>query len=183
MQDLDTSTYVLQQEMEWLQRLLQYRNNQRSVDLRTVPTLTPPVLPRGVTAGYGALVEELNLDFENRLLLILALAPTIAPQFLDKEIGYWARTIGNSPASDMLPVWGVVYGQMYRGILPSALLYVFLLVGDQFAPRLALQRKIMYQQLRVMSESIVLLSDVPVCEPRLNGILSIEQNYGLSLLL
>jgi hypothetical protein len=180
---MDTAAYVFGEELQWLQRVLQFRNGDRTGLLRLQPQLAPPALPKGIDIGYGALCTDLDLDLENRLLLILSLAPVIAPQFLDREIAFWTRGFGPNQNSEVQALWGLVYGQMYRGILPTAMLYTYLLAGDDFAGRFEVQRKISFQQYKIMDEGIVLLSDAPACEPRLCGIFSVEENYSRSLLL
>ncbi len=180
---MDTASQVLAQEVQWLQRVLQFRCQQRSADARTQSALLPPLISLSVEQGYGALINAQGFDFENRLLLILAYAPCIAPQLLDREIGFWVRQFGNATPSEMQPLWGLVQGQMYRGLLPTGALFLFLCCGDLFESRFELQRRLLYQQLPVMSEGIVQLSDVPVCEPPINGILSVESSYMRSLML
>ena len=183
MHELDTAAYVLQEELRWLQRILQFRNQERSIDIRRIPTLMPPAMPRGIDLGYGALVEEMNLDMEERLLLILSLCPSIAPQFLDREINIWTKQIPGMNMTDSTAFWGLIQGQMYRGLLPTGLLFTYLLAADQFAPRLYIKRKLTYQQYKLMEEGIILLSDVPVGEPAYAGVLSVNKHYAQSLLL
>ena len=180
---MDTAAYVFGEELQWLQRVLQFRNGDRTGQLRLQAQLAPPALPKGIDVGYGALCTDLDLDLDNRLLLILSLAPVIAPQFLDREIAFWTRGFGQNQNSEVQALWGLVYGQMYRGILPTAMLYTYILAGDDFASRFEVQRKISFKQYKLMDEGVVLLSDAPTCEPLLCGILSVEENYSRSLLL
>lgn len=183
MYDLDTAAYVLQEELRWLQRILQFRIQDRSTDIRRIPTLQPPSLPKGIDLGYGALVEEMGLDMEERLLLILTLAPIVAPQFLDREVLIWTKQLPGMSNGDSAAFWGLVHGQMYRGLLPTALLYIYIVAADQFAPRLYIKRKFAYKNYKLIEQGIILLSDVPVGEPEYSGILSLNKHYAQSLLL
>ncbi len=176
------ATHILQEELLWLQRLVQYRAAAKSTDLRTVPQLAPPSISPNSDCYYAKVVNEYQLNFEERALLILALAPTIAPQFLDKEIAYWAKPLGVNATPELMPMWGVVYGNMYRGILPTATMFVYLVVGDVFDVRMELVRKIASVSYKPLATTLVCISDVPVAEPKLNGILSIHENFLLDFL-
>ena len=173
MQFPDTSSF-LAHELQWLQKLMQFRCRDTQTDVRLVSDLQPIALQTSESILYSKIINEYKFSFEDRLLTILALAPTIAPQFLDKELFLWGRQAGSQAAQ---PIWGIIYGNMYKGALPSAQLFLYLLVGDVFEKRLFATRKLLNFAYNCQKKDIVFISDVPVAEPKTAGLLSINDAF------
>lgn len=170
MQFPDTSNF-LAHELQWLQKLMQFRCRDAQTDLRLVSELQPTTIQPSESILYSKIINEYKFSFEDRLLTILALAPSIAPQFLDKEIFLWGRQAGSQAAQ---PIWGIIYGNMYKGALPTAQLFLYILVGDVFEKRLFATRKLLNFAYNCQKKDIVFISDVPVAEPKTAGLLSIN---------
>lgn len=89
----------------------------------------PPALPKppplaGARGPFAALVRELALEPEDRLVLILALAPYVAPALLDPFL------LQNQATGRRFTEFGGLTGQSHAGFLPTAETAMFLLAGD-----------------------------------------------------
>ena len=178
MQFPDTSAF-LQSELQWLQKLMQFRSRDTQTDVRLIGELQPTNPQSSESILYSKIIHEYKLGFEDRLLIILGLVPTIAPQFMDKELFLWGRQAGHATAQ---PIWGVIYGSMYKGALPTAQLFLYILVGDVFEKRLFATRKLLNFNYNSQKQNIVFISDVPVAEPKTAGLLSINDAFICQLI-
>jgi hypothetical protein len=176
-----SSDTVFQSELEWLQRILGYRADEKQTDIRKIPQLYPPTIAENAVGGYARQVRDLELGFEDRLLLIIALAPVVAPNFLDREIAFWVKRQGGS-AADLVPLWGFIYGQMYRGLLPTALFYIYVLAGNGFEARMEISRRLLYRTAPILLNKLVVFSDTPAGESPLAAIASVPKDILLELL-
>jgi hypothetical protein len=170
---LDTSS-LLQSELEWLQKIMQFRSRDRNTDVRLVGELQLSPIQTNETIVYTKIINENKLTFEDRLLLILALTPVIAPQFLDRELLSWRKS---AISNEIQPIWGLIYGSMYSGILPTAQFFLYLLLGEVFDKRLVVTRKLLNYVYKSMEKEFVVISIPPVGEPALIGILTINEIY------
>src|SRR6056297_3592001 len=72
-------------ELDWFRHILKVRSklNAREVtETDDVYNITPPYF-NGSRSAYANFINEHNLGFEERFLLILALVPHIKPELLD----------------------------------------------------------------------------------------------------
>jgi AAA+ superfamily predicted ATPase len=81
---------------------------------------------------YASLVRELELGAEARLVLILALAPYLAPERLDPFL------LQNQATGRRFTEFGGLVGQSHGGFLPTAETAMFLLAGHDWGRRIAL---------------------------------------------
>src|SRR5262249_33956572 len=75
-----------------------------------------------------------QLSFEEHIILLLALAPHIRPNFLSEIIAE------HLPEGGDFPQFGGVKGTNHRGILPTGETAQFILAGDDLEKRLDVQR-------------------------------------------
>lgn len=92
--------------------------------------LPPPPPLRRASGPYASLVRELSLDPSERLVLVLALAPYVAPALLDPFL------LQNQATGRRFTEFGGLSGQSHAGFLPTAETAMFLLAGGDRAARL-----------------------------------------------
>ena len=95
------------------------------------PDLMPPSLA-DAGGAYAALVRELGLGANERLVLALAIAPHVAPERLDP------LALQNSATGRRFTEFGGVIGQSHNGFLPTLATALFLLSGIDQVVRLSL---------------------------------------------
>jgi hypothetical protein len=123
---------VAGREMAWLERFIEVWI--QAYFQGTPPDQTPiPAAPvyAPKAHAYGDLILRLNMGPEERLLLALALAPSIAPQILDIFLHRTAER-------EHLTEFGGAKGTNHRGFLPTAETALFLLAGNDLARRFRL---------------------------------------------
>src|SRR5262245_11064564 len=99
---------------------------ERVREVRQVP-------PPDEDTPYGRFVCEHDLDAESELLVMLALAPSIQPDFFDRELQKVA------PGAGEYPQFGGMRGKNHRGLLPTGDTALFLLAGDDLDARMRWQ--------------------------------------------
>src|SRR5207244_10843867 len=82
---------------------------------------------------YARFVAEHRLESESQVLLLLALAPSIRPDFFDRSLQKVA------PGAGEYPQFGGMRGKNHRGLLPTGDTALFLLAGDDLDARMRWQ--------------------------------------------
>ncbi|WP_322044096.1 ATP-binding protein [Paraburkholderia sp. J67] len=126
---------ALELELMWLDKIvsaaMKLYFGQES-DIEHIRQLPPPVLP--VDSPYTRAVAEWSLNDEERLVLILALAPHVRPQVLDPFL------IHNANLQQPFSEFGGHTGAQHRGFWPTAETAAFVLAGDNLRDRVAVHR-------------------------------------------
>ncbi|MFN0317185.1 MAG: ATP-binding protein, partial [Burkholderiales bacterium] len=128
---IQANAQALQNELEWFERVLQARLDLyfgRPSDIANVRDIAPPELI-GDVSEYAKLVAEFALGFDERLVLILALAPHIRPQALDTLF------VRNKTLERGCTEFGGWKGKSHGGFLPTCETAAFLLAGEDLAER------------------------------------------------
>jgi len=100
-------------------------------------------------------------------ILMLALAPHLAPGFLSKLIA------PHLPDGGEFPEFGGIKGSGHRGVLPTGETALFVLAGDDLARRMAVQR-ILGSEHWFAKHRILSLDSVPEGEPAMSGRLILD---------
>ncbi|QYG08024.1 hypothetical protein [Janthinobacterium sp. PAMC25594] len=132
MRDIEiTAAKALEAELAWLDAVIAASMAQyfQRADAPRMPE--PPTLP--AHAPYALALRKWGLSTEERLVLILALAPHVRPQALDSFL------IRNASMDLPFSEFGG-QGGSHRGFWPTAETASFLLAGDRLAARLATHR-------------------------------------------
>jgi hypothetical protein len=103
---------------------------------------------------YANFVQEQNLSVEERLLLILALAPHIRPAFLDEIIA------ANVSQSGDFPQIGGARGKHFRGFIPTGETFLFLLAGTNALARIE-AKKWLHSDTLLYKMKVIYLESVP----------------------
>ncbi|WP_439571597.1 ATP-binding protein [Sphingomonas sp.] len=123
---------VIDAELAWLEAVMAARFAAYGGDGEGE---TPPDPPSLEDAGgaYAGQLRALGLSCEERLILVLALAPYVAPAVLDSFL------LHNQATGRRFTEFGGVTGQTHAGFLPTAETAMFLLAGDDRRLRIALE--------------------------------------------
>jgi ATPase family associated with various cellular activities (AAA) len=130
----EATAAALERELAWLEQSLQARMARHFGTGEAVEPAPPPL--DGVAGdAWAALVRHHALDAADRLLLALALAPSLRPQVLDLLF------VRNRNLDRGFAEFGGWKGKVHGGFLPSGETAAFLLGGESLTARFeALQR-------------------------------------------
>jgi len=161
---LAANAAALDRELDWLDAVLRARldlhfappADAAPVAIAATPAriedLAPPA-PGAAASDHADLVARLDLGFDERLVLALALAPHLRPHLLD------TLALRNATLDRGFTEFGGWKGRLHGGFLPTCETAAFLLAGDQLARRFALRQ--------------LLEADQPLCA---EGLLRIEHD-------
>lgn len=160
----------IHKELTWFKTILKTRsllNSKSECNYREVFDVTPPIF-NGSTSPYAAYVKDQNLTFEERFLLILAMAPHIKPELLDV---FMQR---NNNTEQIYTEFGGKKGKHHNGFLPTGETLMFILAGTDLEKRFQLQN-IFNSEHHFIKNHIVWLDEVETDEPHLNGAITISK--------
>lgn len=125
---------------------------------------------------YGCFVREHQLDADAQLLLLLALAPRVKPDFVEGIV----QSV--RPGAGDYPQLGGMRGRQHRGFLPTGDTALFFLAGDDFAARLRWQALLLGDH-PLVRRGLVYLEEPAEGEPPMSGRLALDDDYGDQFLL
>jgi len=121
-------------------------------------------------SSFSKFIQQNQLGAEETLLLTIALAPHLNPQFLDTIIQE------SLPQPGDFPQIGGVRGKNFRGFLPTGETALFLLAGDDPGKRMEVQQLFSEDHL-FAKKHILWLEEVPEGEPHMSGRIILSQEY------
>lgn len=121
-------------------------------------------------SGFAAALREHALDFDARLVLILALLPYVRPQELDLLF------TNNKNIERAYTEFGGWKGKRHAGILPTCETAIFLLAGDDLARRFEVMQLFDPENL-LTRHAMLSLATVEPGEPATSALLQIESNF------
>lgn len=126
-------TTALSTELTWLNTVVDtaltlYFKNE--TEYKSVEEINPPEID--TASFFGAIIDEYELDFEERLILIFALTPIIKPQCLD------IFKIKNKNLSMEYAEFGGIREGSKQAFIPTLETAVFVLSGDDMNKRMDL---------------------------------------------
>ncbi len=163
---------ILKLELEWFTEVLETRMKLyfgHDSEYFEITDVTPPDL-EGIDDPYVELVNRLNLDFEDRLMLILALIPHLQPQLLDPFF------VKNSTYDREFTEFGGYKVKSHSGFLPTGETVLFLFSGDDLDLRLTYQ-SLFDPDRPLIRQKIVSLEGAERGEPPMNGLLTVSESY------
>ncbi|MFT6777235.1 MAG: hypothetical protein ACJAV1_001152 [Paraglaciecola sp.] len=169
------NAFTLQQEISWFSQVMALRLDlyfqQTDIDphLCDIYQLTMPDLAQDVSP-YGEVITQYQLNFDERIVLILALIPHIKPHVLDM---FFSR---NTHLDRGYTEFGGKKGQHHSGFIPTAETAVFILGGEDIDKRL--QISALFEQGHVFAQAGMLTLDHNTDgEPSLSRSLSVSHEY------
>lgn len=164
----DTERWILiGQELLWLRTMIESRLDQlNGQEVEKLPEAPRPVL---LSAVFGE-KEAASWSVQERFVLILALCPHVAPEYLDSIISEKITTAGD------FPQLGGLRGKQFRGFLPTGETALFLLAGNELQDRLRF-RSLFSEDHFFSRRRILWLEDAPEGEPQMSGKIVLSQDY------
>lgn len=163
---------TLDRELDWFAEVLNTRLDLyfRSGDNhRDVNDLKPPNLNKDASL-YARTIRDYKMGFEERLILILTLAPHIRPQALD--LFY----LKNTSLERGFTEFGGAKGSQHGGFLPTGETAMFILAGSNLERRFELMN--LFDPNHYFRKHNILRLDVDQrYEPLLSGALIISREY------
>jgi DNA polymerase III delta prime subunit len=162
----------LHADFEWFSAVVNARMKltfDQECEYSSIYDIAPPS-KEGDTSPYADFVVHYNLAYEERIILLLALAPHIAPQLLDV---FFAR---NSFTDRGYTEFGGLKGSSHAGFLPTIETAYFVLAGNDLAKRFYLnkyfRREHFFHVLNILS-----IDPLNANEPEASGLLKITDEY------
>ncbi|WP_205589864.1 ATP-binding protein [Mucilaginibacter celer] len=162
--------------MKQIKALLQYTAGYLKARLQAVlgseVTFLPPLLPRLNRDGSGIekLISDYNLDSNEVIILMMALAPHLQVDFFDEIIQPFMQESGD------FQQLGGVRSRNGRSFLPTGQTAAFILAGDDMEKRLEIAA-LFHHQSNFAKQHILYLEDVPEGEPALSGRIVLQPEY------
>lgn len=127
----EANAISLEAEIEWFSKVMETRLNLyfgQDLSQGDIYIHTPPDL-RNDESEYAQLVKECGMNFEERIMLILALIPHVRPQVLD------AFLVNNKNTERGFTEFGGLKGKIHGGFLPTCETASFILNGSSLEKR------------------------------------------------
>lgn len=163
---------VLLTDVEWFSTVVDTRmklslNKECRYD--SIYNISPPLIEDN-KSPYAGLVLHYNLSFEERIILLLALVPHIAPQLLDM---FFVR---NNFTDRGYTEFGGLKGSSHAGFLPTIETAYFILAGNDLAKRFYLHRYFRAEHFFYL-HNILSLEHTHSNEPEASGLLTITEEF------
>jgi AAA+ superfamily predicted ATPase len=120
---------------------------------------------------FGRFVREYARDEESCLLVLLALAPSMKPDFFDRILQ------GVLPGASEHPQVGGLRGRQHRGFIPTGETALFLLAGDEFDAR-ARWQTLLCGDHPLVQKAVVYVEEALEGDPPMSGRLVLDSEYA-----
>ena len=159
---------VLENELVWFESYLDYFFH---TYFETKPKAKPPLpmLP-GDGCEFARFLVENEADYEDRVIIMLALTPHIKPQLLDI---FFTK---NSDFDRGFSEFGGVQGKKHSGFLPTMESALVLLAGDNIADRLEHLYRF-NSDYWLFKHSVIDIDDGEPNEPQTTRLLNVTQSF------
>ena len=165
---------TLKNEINWCRQIIDLRFEQyfcsEDDERKTLDVLLCPPPELDTHTPYGEIVMRMQLGFDERLVLTLALLPHLCPQALDSFF------LNNKLLGRPYTEFGGWHGKSHSGFLPTCETALFLLAGNDLTRRLQVMR-IFDTDHRLVTEHILQLEYGEPGEPRNSAALRISSEY------
>jgi hypothetical protein len=161
----DINCLNLEKAIDWLRQILSaclehHFNNEAQANIEAFEFFPD-------TTCLAGFIESHNPSFDEFLILMIALAPHLQPDFFGKIIAEYL------PEGGDFPEFGGVKGVNHRGLLPTGETAQFVIGGDDLEKRLDVQR-LLGPEHWFAKEHILWLEPVPEGEPVMSGRLTLN---------
>ena len=129
-----------------------------------------PVFVKSSKGYLNQLIQKNNLSNIDILLLGLSVVPNILPNFLSSIVAEYL------PNGGEISEFGGTKSKNHRGILPTAETAQFLIAGNNLEERIAFYNYF-HNQSFVIQKGIVKIDSVPIGEPKMSGLLFLDEEY------
>lgn len=127
---------TLEREIAWLAEVIDARLKLHFGEECSFTDVSEIIAPEPVheASAYASLLRHYQMDFNERVTLLLALAPHIRPQLLDVFF------VKNANFDRGFTEFGGVKSSAHGGFIPTAETILFVLAGEDLTARFALER-------------------------------------------
>lgn len=170
--NLEGNAKALRNEMQWLAKVLETRLNLyfgRETPYKSIYDIPVPDLDENPSV-YANFVKHFRMSVEERLLVLIALAPHVAPQILD------CFYIKNEQNGRIFTEFGGVAGREHRGFIPTGETVAYVLAGNDLTRRFMVLR-MLDEDHYLIKQQIILLEKESTREPELAGNLTIGKEF------
>ncbi len=129
--DLNPSLETIKNEINWLERMIDFRFDEYFRQEREVSCPEAPVLDDD--SYFSSVINSNGFGLHERLLIILSLVPHIKPTVLD---AFYTK---NANIDRVYTEFGGMKGDKHGGIIPTAQTAAFIISGDDLALRMQVQ--------------------------------------------
>lgn len=167
---ISESAKVLNDELDWFYKLLDTRiklHFGHDCDYQDIFAIEPPNLPDNDNLLYKQFIDHYQINFEERVILVLALVSQIRPQILD------VLFTRNAALNKEFSEFGGHTNSGGKTFLPTGETALFLLAGDNLEKRFLYSYLFDAEHFFVRHKFITLTSNEPNA-PYLSGILTIS---------
>lgn len=172
-----SNAIVLQAELAWLSTILQTRlelHFHQETPYQSIYELTPPEIA-AKEGSYANFIQVHKLNFEERLLLVLALAPHVKPEVLDILL------TKNKDYDRRYSEFGGLLLEGHLGLIPTAETAMFLLAGDNLQKRLQ-YHTLLTENFIAIQQGMINVSGTKGNSPLLSSIWMIANEYVTNVL-
>lgn len=172
MESHELNARSLNRELDWLSKVIKTRFDiyfQRNTGDADIYSMDPPDLSED-NSVFAQTVKKYNFTFDERIVLILALAPHVRPHALDI---FFTR---NSDYDRGFSEFGGIKGENFGGFLPTGETASFILGGDNLNARIKLM-ELFDSSHSFYKHKIVKLDTTKDNEPRTSGVLTLESDF------
>ncbi|CAN5329601.1 hypothetical protein BH09BAC5_BH09BAC5_17820 [soil metagenome] len=163
----DKNLSAIQQEIIWLNSVIQFRMNELQEDSSSESFPEMPVLD---SSSYSDFITKNQLNREERIVLILSLTPHFSPEILDPLIYRNPKT--NQPFTEV----GGIKGKTHSGLLPTIQTALFLLGGTKITERFKYRSIFSFTHF-FSKKQIIYFDKKDNSEPSESAALSIYEQY------
>ncbi|PKN63123.1 MAG: AAA family ATPase [Deltaproteobacteria bacterium HGW-Deltaproteobacteria-15] len=154
---------ALEKDLQWLSQVIEarVRRGQGSSTGKDIWDIPAPRF-NGEESLYSSFLRHYEMSAEERLAVLLALAPHVRPETLD-GLFHANEQLGRGHTE-----FGGIQGRMHGGFLPTGETLLFLLAGNDLTRRFACQR-IFDRDHFFARHNILRLETAPAGEPMMSG--------------
>lgn len=167
---------MIERELTWFQSVLEQRfaSRQENTHPGMADLAAPPDLS-GATGPFADFLREQALDRQERLFLILAMVPHIAPEMLDPFL------LQNQALGRRFSEFGGYLGQSHVGFLPTIETALFLMAGADRHERLQARRLFKVQH-PLIAQRVVSIAHLHPDEPPTSAVIKLSPEHLEKLL-
>lgn len=163
---------ALAADLQWLGMVIDARMQLywgKSMDYKSIHDVKPPDLSEGKSL-YAQVINHYRMNFEERIILLLALAPHVQPHLLDVFF------VKNADYDRGFTEFGGIRGKNHSGFIPTGETAAFILAANDLEGRFRIT-EIFSEEHFFNKFKILHLINSTQDEPFLSGVLSIYTEY------
>jgi len=169
----DANAGVIARELAWLEAVVRTRFAaylEAQADAEALLGLPDPPGIAKAGGAYARVLRDLDLGAPERLVLILAVAPHLAPEKLDPFL------LQNQATGRRFTEFGGIVGQSHNGVLPTVETALFLLAGTDLVQRVAL-RPIFSAGHTLVRRGVIAVDHSHGDEPPTSAVIRLSREY------